>query len=305
MAMVRMVAASVLGFGLMAAPGLTVAADSTTDEKVLTASAESGSGSQGSVSMAPAAASGGGAAAQDKWHFSVTPLSFWAFNIEGPACVKGVCRDANASFGDVKNKLDGGAGIGFEFGKGNWTGMISASKIKFLEGDVEVNVDTPAGTPVFETTADFELEWDNIEAGVAYRLPMGGAGKSPKVELLGGARFQKLKLTAFSGPGSFDEDRSISWTDPFFGMRLAQPFGDNFAFVTRADVAGFGATAHSSKLTWNFTSGVGYQWKFTGWGMNLFGGWKLMELDYRDDDPKKLQVIQRFSGPVLALSFNW
>jgi hypothetical protein len=299
MAMVRMVAASVLGFGLMAAPGLTVAADSTTDEKVLTASAESGSGSQGSVSMAPAAAAGGGAAAQDKWHFSVTPLSVWAFNIEGPACVKGLCLDANASFGDVKDKIDGGGGIGFEFGKGNWTGMFTASKIKFNESDKPVTL--PDGTDTF---GDVNFELDIIEAGIAYRLHMADS-KSPKVELLGGARFTKLKLDAFSGPGDFSEDRSISWTDPFFGMRLAQPFGGSWAFITRADVGGFGATAHSSKMTWNFTSGLGYQWKFTGWGMNLFGGYKAEELDYRDDDPQDLQVIQRWQGPVLALAFTW
>jgi len=298
MAMVRMVAASVLGFGLMVAPGLTVAADSTADEKVLTASAEAGSGSQGSVSMAPAAAAGGGGASEDKWHFSLSPLSVWGFNIEGPICVEGICRDANASFGDVKDKIDGGAGIGFEFGKGAWTAMIAASKIKFLESDVDV--DTPSGS----TFGDISLEWDIIEAGIAYRLHMADK-KSPKVELLGGARFQKLKLNAFSGPGDFDETRSISWTDPFFGMRLAQPFAENWAFITRADVGGFGATAHSSKLTWNFTSGLGYQWKFSGWGMSLFGGYKLNEMDYRDDDPSKLQVIQRFTGPVLSLGFNW
>ena len=299
MAIGRMVAASVVGLGLMAAPALTVAADGSSDEKTLTTAAETGSVTQGSTTMAPLAAAGGGAASDDKWRFSITPLSFWGFNIEGPMCVHNKCGDVNASFGDIKNKIDGGAGIGFEFGKGNWTGMINASKIKFLDGDIDID------TPNQSTTADISLEWDTIEAGIAYRLPMGGAAKSPKVELLGGGRFQKLKLNAFSGPGDFDETRDISWTDPFFGLRLAQPLGDSFAFITRADVAGFSATAHSSKMTWNFTSGVGYQWKFTGWGMNLFGGWKLMELDYRDDDPAKLQVIQRFSGPVLALSFNW
>jgi len=294
-----MVAASVVGLGLMAAPALVVAADGTSDKKVLTASADTGSTAQGSASMAPAAMAGGSGPSDDGWHFSVTPLTFWGFNIEGPICVKNACRDANVSFSDVQDKFDGAAGVGFEFGKGNWTAMITASKISFVEEDKEVEF---MGS---SNRGDIELEWDNIEAGIAYRLPSAGAKKSPKVELVAGARFEKLELSAFSGPGDFDESESVSWTDPFFGLRLAQPLGGHWAFTTRADVAGFGVSQNSSKMTWNFTSGIAYQWKFTGWGMTGFAGYKLMELDYRDDDPDRLQVIQRFTGPVLALSFDW
>ncbi len=278
---------------LVALASLTMAAESDSDT-TLAATA-------GDQPVATATAPGtafGQASSPDKWRFSVTPISVWGLNIEGPTCLKGICHEVNASFGDIKDKISSSAGIGFEIGKGNWAGIFSGSKIEFTEDPVRL--DTGIGT--FRGTAT--LEWDNIEAGFGYRLPMSGE-KSPKVQILGGLRFVKFKGHLFSGPGSFNESKSISWTDPFFGMSLAQPMGGHWAFVSKATIAGFGATSHSSKLTWDFTAGAAYKWMFSGWGMTAFGGYKASELDYRDDDPKRLQAIWRVSGPVFTLGFDW
>ena len=300
MKMGRMMAGGVAGLVLLAALSGAAVAAGTNDENTQVAATDNGSSAQVSYDTMAAPAAGGGAPAPSKWRFSITPLSIWGFNIEGPMSIKGHSTDVNASFGDIKDKVDGGGGVGFEFGKGSWSGFVSGGIIKFLQGDVT----TPVAPGVH---SDVTLDWTSGELGVAYRLPLSPAKKAPKVELLGGARYNNLKLEIRATSGaSFDAERHQSWTDPFFGMRLAQPIGGNFAFITRADVGGFGISNNQSKLNWNFTSGVAYQWRFkSDWGIALFGGYKLNELDYRNEDPTKLQVIQRFQGPAASLSFNF
>jgi hypothetical protein len=239
------------------------------------------------------------AAADDDWHFSVTPLSLWAFGIEGPYSIQGHARDVDASYDDVKDKLNGGAGVSFEFGKGKWSGFFNASKLEFEEEDAK------ASTPMGNAEADVLLRIETIEGGVAYRLPVEPGSKAPRIELLGGVRFNEYEGEIQPSQASV-VDESVDWTDPFFGLRLAQPIKGSLAFVTRGDVGGFGGGGDSrSQATWNWTGGFGYHWKFGGWGMNLFGGYRLTEIDLRGEDSEDFQVIQRYQGPVMSLSFDW
>jgi hypothetical protein len=292
-----MVVAGVLGFGLMLTPAIADSATSTTDETTQAPPAATGSGTPAQFDMMAAATAGGGSG--DKWRFSVIPLSFWGLGIEGPLCVKGACRNVNASFGDLKDEFDRAMGIGFEFGKGAWGAYVNASEIDFVEEDARFT--TPGGGT---TNGDIEFDWSTIEVGGTWRFPTSG-GNSPVVDFLYGARFTQMELSAFSGGGVFDESESVNWTDPMIGLRLAQPLGKNWAIALKSTAAGFSASSNSSKMTWDITGGVGYNWKFTNWGLGFFGGWKSQELDYRDDDPAAFQAILRFQGPVFTTAINW
>ena len=250
--------------------------------------------------LAPAAA----APADDKWRFNVTPLAIWAFGVEGPIRIGGITRDVNVSFSDIDNKIDGGGGFGFEFGKGKFGGFLNAMDIKFLESGV------PVGDPAAGSTAiaDVRLEIQAVEGGFVYSVGEPGP-KSAKMKIKGGLRYNKWKgrVNAASATASgFDRDRSQDWTDPYIGLNLALPVAGKCVFVTSLDAGGFGISAdHTSQFTWNLMTGFGYGWRFSSWGMSLFGGYKAEEIDYRNSDPNKLQVIQRMDGPVVSLSFNF
>ena len=179
--------------------------------------------------------------------------------------------------------------------------MLSGSYLKF-ESEPNVLNDAAAGSSFH---ADVTLRFTTWEAGFGYRLPTGGNPKSPVVELLGGARYTKIEATiqATSASSSFDKNESISWSDPFLGMRAMIPISKGFGAAVRADVGGFGLSQNQTKLQWNFVAGFGYNWKFSGWGIGAFGGYKINQYDYQNpDDPTRFSMNQRMAGPVISLT---
>jgi hypothetical protein len=234
------------------------------------------------------------------WRFAVTPIAAWAFNAKGPVTLLDHTRYTNASFGDISNNLNSAGGLGFQFGKGKWTGTFSASK---LEWEVE-----RVQGPGFDANAfDVNLDYTVVELGFAYRLATASGPKAPAVELLGFVRSSKIELGVEDSSGSgFSGETDVDWTDPFLGMRLVQPIKGAFFAVMSADIGGFGITSNQSQLTWDFLAGLGYRWKFDGWGMTLSGGYKAQQFVLRNEtSPELFSLDQRFQGPTVALTFGW
>jgi hypothetical protein len=239
------------------------------------------------------------AAGASPWRFSVTPVAIWGFNIDGPIIVEGRSRYVNASFSDVKNSIDSAGGLGLSMGKGSWDFALNGNYIKFLDEDSKSNLDPSIRT-------DNSLKWTTIEASGAYRLPIQRAPKAPQVALSLGVRFNQMEVEVDATQGAtFTVDADRSWTDPFVGMSVVQPIVKGLAGIVRGDVGGFGLSSNQTKYTWNFTAGMGYRWGFDGWAMSAMGGWKMNEFDYEDEDPARLQLIQRFQGPVGSLTFSF
>ncbi len=233
-----------------------------------------------------------------KWRFSVTPIAVWGFNEEGPVILDGNARTVNASFSDIENHIDSAGGISFEVGKGSWAAFFGGSYLELLQEDA-------SGPGPSGIKADVTLELTTIEVGFAYRLPVQPAPKAPNVEFLAGARYTKLEgnLDATSG-ATFNVEEDISWSDPILGMRVTQPLHKGLFAAARTDFGGFGLSSNQTQMQWNFVGGVGYMWRFEGWGIAAYGGYKIWHLDWEHpEDPTQFALDQRMQGPLGSLSF--
>lgn len=282
----------------LALTGSVAVAEESTDQAATT---DTGStATVASTTMAPAGSAGG--ADPNKWRFSITPVAVWGFNVGGAVTVAGHTRNVNASFSDITDDLASAGGLGVEIGKGPWAGYLNASLLGWEE-----DIDNWVAPSTATGDIEFTLDYTSLEVGFAYRLPMAAGAKTPVVELTAGARFTQIEIGLEGTSGfSFDRDENLSWTDPMFGLKLMQPIGKGFAAVVKADVGGFGFTDNQSQMTWDFMGGIGYNFKFDGWGIGVVGGYKINHWDYaRHDDPSRLTMDMRMQGPFVSASVNF
>lgn len=283
----------------LALTGSAAVAEESTNQAATT---DSGStATVASTSMAPAGSAGGGT--DSKWRFMITPISVWGFNTSGSMTVAGVNKNINASFSDITDDLSTAGGLGVEIGKGNWSGYLNASIVGWSE-DFD-NYDPNPSNPNNPTgDLEFTLDFTSIEAGFAYRLPMAAGSKAPIVELTAGARFTQIEVGLEGTSGfSFDRDENISWTDPMVGMKMALPLFAGFNAIIRTDVGGFGFTDNQTQMTWDFTGGIAYNFKFDGWGIAVAGGYKINHIDYaKHEDPQRFALNMRMQGPFVSAS---
>jgi len=267
--------------------------------EVLVASASTGSMAMASsLEAAPTESTTVNATTEDtKWHFRATPIAIWTFNIKGPVTIKGRTRNVNASWDDVSNNLDTAGGLGFAFGKGNWTWEFTGNALKWEKNGV--------GGSIRATSDDFDISftYSTIQFGLAYALPVFRAPNAPRVEFLGFVRSSRFKLEVDDGPnGNFNEKESFNWIDPFIGLRVAQPISGGFGWMMSADIGGFGISDKQSELTWDFMAALGYHWKHVA----ILGGYKAQMLTLHADAGAEVAALdQRFQGPVVSLSILW
>jgi hypothetical protein len=227
----------------------------------------------------------------DEWRFSITPLSVWAFSVEGDITVRGVRRKIDVDFDDVLDKADGMIGVNAEVGRGAWGGYLGVSYMKFEDDATRGGI-----------SAEATLEWLTIEGGVTYAFPKLQLGPvSLLTEALAGARYTRFEGEIENG---FNVDNDVDWLDPIVGARLTMPLTNRLFLLVRGDVGGFGISDEQSDLTWNFVGGIGYRWPISQtFALSLFGGYRIYDVDFEGESRNKLDL--QFKGPIVSLTFHF
>jgi hypothetical protein len=216
-------------------------------------------------------------AESDKWQFTIAPLYLWAVGIDGNIGVGPVVAPVNINFGDALSNLSGAFTLHFEARKKRWNVLAD-----YMWVGLEPSASLPTGVPV-----NVDLDMQIGELGGTYLV----TDSSPYVEILGGARYQKVDLTASPTPVSVDD----SWWDGFVGARITGKWG-NWKVVGRGDVGGGG-----SDLVWNVSLLGDY--RFKKWG-SVFAGYRLLDYDYSSGSGASRFVFDtRLQGPLLGLAF--
>jgi hypothetical protein len=231
----------------------------------------------------------------DDWRFSITPLSYWAFGIDGDIAVRGQKRHVDLDFDDVSDKADGGFGLHAEVGRGPLGGYLDISYLKFEDDRTRRGI-----------RAETSLDWFTAEVGLLYRLrPLALGRMSLLTELSAGLRYVNLEGEIDAGQ-LFDVDKDVDWIDPMIGARLTLPLTERFYLAVRGDIGGFGLSDNQSHFTWDFVGGLGYRWPITpAFAISLFGGYRISEINYDGGEPDRLDLDLTMKGPIVSLTFHF
>jgi len=243
--------------------------------------------------LAPAGAQ---VAADDGWHFDLTP-TVWMAGMDGSLTIKGRPATGLAvkqSFGDLLEVLDMAAMGTLAVRKGRWGAAFDGLYFKLSD---EGTVTGPEGFASITASADLTQKIYSLAA--TYRVK---AGSSP-ADLLVGARYNSLlsdmTISASvpdvgAGAKTFSSDQS--WTDPYLGIRFLQEVTPRFALMGYGDVGGFGVGSH---LALQAVVGANFAFNRTLDGKL---GFRFMSVDYRGTD---FTYDMANAGPYIGLGIHW
>jgi hypothetical protein len=256
-------------------------------------------------------------AEEGNWDFAVTPY-LWLPAMTGEATVKGRSFEVDTTVSDLFTESDFVMAVQAElaawykqrFGmifNGQWM-VLKQDDNSLQPGD---GPQFPGGGPgLFPVEFDVKNNMGFFEFLAGYRVgswELGSGAWAPELtfEPVVGLRVNTMRLK-LSPDGNLDDvKQSKTWVDPILGGRLQLAFGPerHWQFKALGDVGGFGA---GSRLAWNITGLLGYEWRFKKHDFDLGLGIRALSIDYEDgsgSDKFQWDVIQW--GPVLALGFKF
>jgi hypothetical protein len=218
-------------------------------------------------------------------------LSLWMAAAEGTVGKGDFKVETEASFGDIFDKLDFGAGLDFEIGKGPWSLIVFAMYQHF-----EADAATPRG---FD--ADVDSDFAVVDISIAYEFFHAPLGKGPaqlSLEAIGGFRWTFVSSGVEINEGILDgrhQDRETNWFDPYVGGRARIDFDRHWNATFMATVGGFGV---GSDVSWSAYGQLEYRFD-PKW--SLFVGYRALAYEY-DDDGFTFDVT--LHGPVIGLGMR-
>ncbi len=242
----------------------------------------------GSVANDPAPASF--TTTESPWEFRLQPYG-WLTAIDGTTGPQGFPAEIDAGFDDIFDILEMAAALQFEARKGRWGIIADAFYAELgtsgtLPGPLETNVNL-----------DFEQFLGELVA--FYRV---SESAESYVDLYAGIRHNSLTLeleATSDGPILDRKDTRSgdkSWTDPIIGIRTQWDINDQWYFVGRGDIGGFGV---DSDLTWNVQASLGYRFNES---VSLEVGYRYFDTDYSENN-FIYDVAQ--SGALIGVNFTF
>jgi hypothetical protein len=233
---------------------------------------------------------------EEPWQFGVT-VPLWAPQIDGNATIKGVQRDVNISFDQLKDHLDASFALGLEARKGKFGIFGDAGYMKF-SGDAK-----SAGG----AKADFGLKFVLADAGVSYLLVKTESEHPFLLEGTLGLRYwytdTSLVIKDSGGNVLLNGSNYRNLEDPMIGLRGSQFFTSKFHLDFAGDIGGFGISDSQATLDWSATGMVTYD--FVKW-FSLSAGYKAVGLDAsKGSGANKNGVNLIFNGALIAAKFKF
>jgi len=221
----------------------------------------------------------------DAWHFDLAPFYLWAAAIDGESGIGPVDKEVKVDFDQIFDNLEGMFTAHFEAQNGRWGGIFD---IAYL--DIGKTAGLPAGGEIKANVKNTIAEIDGF-----YRIKRD----VHFFDILAGFRYTKQELDVDIRPGpsaGVDEN----WWDPLVGGRWIWNFGEQWQFVGRGDIGGFGV---GSDFTWNASGLFVWQpWK----NVSLAAGYRALDQDYEEGtgrDRYKWDVTMH--GPIAGINFRW
>ena len=216
-----------------------------------------------------------------KWTFMVAPYFLFP-HMDGTLGIKGNSIDVQADPGDIFDKLDFGFMLFSQARKGPW-----AFALDILYMDLGEDGQTLTGT--YDATArqrGYLFE--------AYRRV------TPRLEAMAGAMVTSVDANLqTTGPLSFDETRSKTWTDPMVGGRVELLKKSKWRISLTGAVGGFGV---ASDFAWQVYPIVTY----TPTTVDLGFGYRAGGIDYKSGSGSNEFVYDIVTfGPELGLGFHF
>jgi hypothetical protein len=207
-------------------------------------------------------------------------LYLWGAGLSGHLGNKAGGVPVDVEFDDIWKNLEAGYMINYRHKGDKWA---------FGADYIYLNVTPSADKP----PATLDLKQTIFELNVGYEI-------QPGLELLGGIRGVDIKsvVTFNLGPNP-TVNSSADWVDPIVGLDYRRSLSQKWVFYGRGDIGGFGV---GSDLTWQLGAYFGYQ-PSKNW--NLFGGYRHLSFDYKDDNANQFFYDIDISGPLLGVGFKF
>jgi hypothetical protein len=220
-------------------------------------------------------------------------LYMMAVTIEGDAGIgRADGADVDVDFDDILDALNAAAMVHYEAHHKSGWGLI----LDYAFMDLRDDLSGPSGG-----VADVEVFQGVFQADVMYRVSLAGG----TLDYLGGVRWWdnnlEVNVDAAVLPGSVSRRVSEDWVDVFVGARWIQPINQQWDYLLRGDVGGFGLEA-------DFTSSLagGLRYKLTE-ALELDMQYKATWVDYESGskgEPGYFAYDTVTHGPVLGLIYK-
>ncbi|MBP1806204.1 hypothetical protein [Rubellimicrobium aerolatum] len=226
------------------------------------------------------------AAAQDGrgWNVQVTPY-VWGSGVSGELTplAGGPTLDFDESLSDVLEDLDGAFFLSAYARSERWVvlGDIS-SATSSREGTV------PPGLP-----AEGEVSQRSVTLAVGYRAV---SGPRATVDLLAGARFWDVEVSAAAPAVGLSAGADVSFSDPILGARVNLTLAPRLSAILYADVGGFGT---GSEATNQVVATLNYAVTDRFY---VSSGWRRLYVDY---DSGGTDFEAALSGPLLGVTWRF
>ncbi len=200
--------------------------------------------------------------------------------------------DVDVNFDDILDVLNAAAMVHYEAHHTSGWGLI----LDYSFMDLRDDLSGPKGG-----VADFKVRQGVFQADVMYRVSLAGG----TLDYLGGVRWWdnnlEVNVDAAVLPGSVSRRVSEDWVDVFVGARWIQPINQQWDYILRGDVGGFGLEA-------DFTSSLsgGFRYKLTE-ALELDMQYKATVVDYEGGtkgEPGYFAYDTVTHGPMLGLIYK-
>jgi len=228
-------------------------------------------------------------AEEGDWEFNLAPFYLWAINISGDQTIGPISAPVNVEFNDIFDNLDGAFIVHFEAAYQNRWGFLV--DVNYLDLENKQSLANSLTRKV-----DLDISMAELSGFRRWNLDQHN------LDVIVGGRYVRVanNISVLGGPELVDGAQD--WIDPLVGGRWIWNFADDWAFVGRGDIGGFGV---GSNFAWQAAGILEWQpFKY----VSFLAGYRAVGMDYEDGNqrsPDYFNFDATVHGPVLGINFKW
>jgi hypothetical protein len=228
-------------------------------------------------------------AEEGDWEFNLAPFYLWAINISGDQTIGPISAPVNVEFNDIFDNLDGAFIVHFEAAYQNRWGFLV--DVNYLDLENKQSLANSLTRKV-----DLDITMAELSGFRRWNLDQHN------LDVIVGGRYVRVanNISVLGGPELVDGAQD--WIDPLVGGRWIWNFADDWAFVGRGDIGGFGV---GSNFAWQAAGILEWQpFKY----VSFLAGYRAVGMDYEDGNqrsPDYFNFDATVHGPVLGINFKW
>jgi hypothetical protein len=223
------------------------------------------------------------------WEFNLAPFYLWAINISGDQTIGPISAPVNVEFNDIFDNLDGAFIVHFEAAYQNRWGFLV--DVNYLDLENKQSLANSLTRKV-----DLDITMAELSGFRRWNLDQHN------LDVIVGGRYVRVanNISVLGGPELVDGAQD--WIDPLVGGRWIWNFAEDWAFVGRGDIGGFGV---GSNFAWQAAGMLEWQpFKY----VSFLAGYRAVGMDYENGNqrsPDYFNFDATVHGPVLGINFKW